>query len=378
MVAVELSSASGEKLQIANGKTAIINLPIASSLLSSAPATIPLWYFDETKGFWKEEGVATKQGNSYVGVVSHFSFWNCDAPFPLVNFEAGFKNQNGDPLLNGKVVISRTENKTSISATDITDEYGKVSGKIPANSNLFIEVYNRCGDLVYSKNFSTTTSTVNMGVLTINSGSANVLITGTVTGCNNAVVTNGFVHIAIGNIGYRAEINNGSFSATLNVCSAGAYNAKIMGFDIANNKQSDTITLSVNTTNPSSVQINTCALAIERFVNFKLNGTDYSIVAPADSVVYFVQGPTAMIQAYSPNSTKKVNITLPVITGTGIVPITDIYTTLPSGFYTGSNINSMSITEFSTHIAGNLSGLMKQDSTSSTTYPITLSFRVKR
>ena len=41
---------------------------------------MPLWYFDEQKGMWVEEGVATKQGNQYVGTVNHFTDWNCDIP----------------------------------------------------------------------------------------------------------------------------------------------------------------------------------------------------------------------------------------------------------------------------------------------------------
>ena len=74
MIAVELEGSSGEKLNLATGKTATITMAIPVSLQASAPATIPLWFFDETKGLWKEEGSATKQGNSYVGTVSHFFF----------------------------------------------------------------------------------------------------------------------------------------------------------------------------------------------------------------------------------------------------------------------------------------------------------------
>lgn len=56
MVAVEITGANGEALQLANGKTASISFSIAPSLLSFAPARIPLWYFDENTGLWKEEG----------------------------------------------------------------------------------------------------------------------------------------------------------------------------------------------------------------------------------------------------------------------------------------------------------------------------------
>ena len=52
MAAVELTGASGELLQIATGKKATITLPIPASLTASAPASIPLWYFDETNGLW--------------------------------------------------------------------------------------------------------------------------------------------------------------------------------------------------------------------------------------------------------------------------------------------------------------------------------------
>ncbi len=76
MMAVILESPSGEKLQIATGKTATLTTAIPASLAASAPASIALWYVDEQTGIWKEEGTATKNGNVYVGEVKHFSFWN--------------------------------------------------------------------------------------------------------------------------------------------------------------------------------------------------------------------------------------------------------------------------------------------------------------
>ena len=50
MLAVELESSAGEKLQIASGKTATLTTAIPASLQSSAPATISLWYVDEQTG----------------------------------------------------------------------------------------------------------------------------------------------------------------------------------------------------------------------------------------------------------------------------------------------------------------------------------------
>ncbi|HUP10993.1 MAG TPA: carboxypeptidase-like regulatory domain-containing protein, partial [Niastella sp.] len=131
MMAIELTGAGGEKLQLAAGKTATLTFPIPAELLKDAPNTIPLWSFNDTTGLWKEEGSATKQGNNYVGTVSHFSFWNCDYPYSVVNFKALVKDQNGNIFANGRVVMGVTTDKYTSYSTGITDSTGWVGGLIP-------------------------------------------------------------------------------------------------------------------------------------------------------------------------------------------------------------------------------------------------------
>ena len=77
-VSVSLWDMGGKPLNIAKGKSALIRLPIDGDLLGGSPPTIKLWSFDENKGVWIEEGVATKNGNAYVGKVTHFSAVNMD------------------------------------------------------------------------------------------------------------------------------------------------------------------------------------------------------------------------------------------------------------------------------------------------------------
>ena len=60
MLAVTLESSAGEKLQIAANNTATLTIPIPTSISSSAPATISLWYVDEQTGIWKEQGLPKK------------------------------------------------------------------------------------------------------------------------------------------------------------------------------------------------------------------------------------------------------------------------------------------------------------------------------
>jgi hypothetical protein len=77
-VSVSLRDMGGKPLNIAKGKSALIRLPIDGNLLGGSPPTIKLWSFDENKGVWIEEGVATKSGNAYIGKVTHFSAVNMD------------------------------------------------------------------------------------------------------------------------------------------------------------------------------------------------------------------------------------------------------------------------------------------------------------
>lgn len=75
---IELEDGAGNPLQLADGGMAQLTFPIPASTQGNAPNTIPLWYFDETTGYWQEEGSATLQGTNYVGEVAHFTLWNCD------------------------------------------------------------------------------------------------------------------------------------------------------------------------------------------------------------------------------------------------------------------------------------------------------------
>jgi hypothetical protein len=104
-IIVELLNGS-EKLQLAAGRTAGISLPIPAAMLASAPSTIPLWYFDETKGSWIEEGAATKTGTAYVGSVKHFTPWNCDKPvyIPPTFIQGHVYDKWGSPINNARIL----------------------------------------------------------------------------------------------------------------------------------------------------------------------------------------------------------------------------------------------------------------------------------
>ncbi|MET0465038.1 MAG: astroprincin family protein [Chitinophagaceae bacterium] len=82
---LDLLDNNGNKLTIKTGSQVTVSLPVPKSLQPKASATIPMWYFDETKGIWTEEGTGNYQNGKYVGKVSHFSVWNYDHFFDFMN-----------------------------------------------------------------------------------------------------------------------------------------------------------------------------------------------------------------------------------------------------------------------------------------------------
>ena len=127
MIGIELKDNNGNALQLAPGITATIQLPIASTQLASAPTTIPLWYFDETKNLWIEDGLANKVGNNYVGEVEHFSWWNYDQPGQPATIEGYVVDCDGNPLQNA--VIFNDNNGYLY-----TNQNGYYSGQIVSGS----------------------------------------------------------------------------------------------------------------------------------------------------------------------------------------------------------------------------------------------------
>lgn len=289
MMAVELSTPGGQQLQLAAGKKATMRFQIPAAILSQAPATIPLWSFDQAKGLWKEEGSAAKQGNEYVGEVSHFSFWNCDYPFPLVNFQATIKDQNGAPIPHALVVIKKTGDGSS--GAGYTDSSGVVCGKVPANQPLELKVYNRCGGVIFTQNIGPFSSNTNLGILTVNvPAQAVVTISGTAVDCGSGPVTNGYVNVYLEGMNYRTSISNGSFSLTITRCTNATVQAQVLAVDVAAGQQGATTTFNVSSGPLNTGQLTACGVSSTQFINYTLNATNFGFMSPPDSVMFFRNG----------------------------------------------------------------------------------------
>ena len=295
MVAVELKGDQGQSLQIASGKKATLTFPIPSSLSTTAPASIPLWYFDESNGLWKEEGSATKVGNNYVGDVSHFSFWNCDVPSNFVQFNCTLLNEDGLPIPFTWVKITNVNNPQSY-RYGLTDSSGFVAGAVPNNANLKLEVFTQidCGTAAFTQTFSTTSSNLSLGNLTIpNTTTQTANVSGTVTDCNNAAVSNGYIIMLKNNQYYRYNLSStGAYNFSNLLCNGNSESVTFIAEDNSSNQQSSPFSYTLNTGNNTVPNIQACGTTTEQFINLNINGIDYNYSSPVDSFSFFINTQT--------------------------------------------------------------------------------------
>ncbi|MFK8007290.1 MAG: hypothetical protein AB8H03_13010 [Saprospiraceae bacterium] len=186
MINVELEGSAGEKLQIS--QAASLTVPVPNLLSSDAPNTIPLWHFDTESGLWEEEGEATLQGNEYVGEVSHFSWWNCDDNIETVFLQGQVNILNGPATIDVRIV-----RPDGTSCTVTTSGSGNISGHIPKNELLTLELIDVCGDIVYSEDIGPfNLDNINFVITVDLSNLELVTFSGAALNCNGQPVTNGY------------------------------------------------------------------------------------------------------------------------------------------------------------------------------------------
>lgn len=308
MVNVELRGSAGEKLQISN--TAQIEFPITSTQQASAPATIPLWHFDETLGYWKEEGSATKSGTKYIGSVKHFSWWNVDIALQAVLLKFKIVDGSGNPLPNIRTTLSDSYPVN-------TNSNGEVSGLVPANMSLVLKIYstNSCATLLSTQTigpFTTDTTLPNITVTSTSSGTQFKTINGTLKKCNNADVTNGYVALTYDFKTYISTVTNGTFSFNIITC-ASSNSFTIRGEDLDNSQNSGTISSNLNTPVVNIGNLNAC-------------------LTTPESIIYTIDGAAPIL--ITSNITANISGNVLNISGGTLNPLSIIGNSIAAGTYT--------------------------------------------
>lgn len=284
MVAVEMRSSTGDLLQVKSGSNVEIRMGIPARMVSKAPSTIPMWYFDEETGFWKEQGQATLDGNTYVAQVGHFSYWNYDAWFPAVKWGATFVYADGSPASQVQVCISIISLATTKCA--YTNEAGVVCGLVAANELLLMEVQTPCGETILSQQIGPFSDSTMTGPYTIPSASLELTsISGTAVNCDGDPVTNGYAQIRINDVNYYRVTDPVTGAFDLTVINCNESDATIKAVDVTATKQSLSQTFAyAPVINAGTI---TVCEAINEFIDIEVTGY-------AEHVVFLL--PTVSIQ----------------------------------------------------------------------------------
>ena len=247
MLAVELKGASGEKLQLAEGTTAQIELPV-SNIATNAPQTIPLWHFDEVNGYWKEEGFATLTNGKYVGEVSHFSFWNCDVQLPLVQLCINVVDPSGNPIGNQFFMLNRTSTPSGwgANAYSWTNENGYACGQVPIDEELnFIMEVTNCNTLfeVIIGSFSSDTTIT----VVVDANYTVIQLTGMFNDCNGNPISDGYIQFNHNNIVQYIAVTNGVIDHSYSYCGSVGDDYTAQGIDMGGQQTTTVISGTLST-----------------------------------------------------------------------------------------------------------------------------------
>lgn len=300
MVVAELQDLNGNPLNILKGKTATIGIPVPTSQLANAPAEIPLWSYYEDYGVWAEEGKATLQNGFYVGEVSHFSFWNYDYPYPVVDFTATFVDENGYPLVDYWVTLAPSN---GWAGSGYTDSNGTTSGKVPKDEAFTLNVLDQCGNVIYSAPVGPFTDDVDLGQIVVPSSTLNTTtLTGQLVDCNNLPIVNGLAIIQFDGQTVYEYTTTGSFDVSFSTCSSSS-NITVTAVDLDALLQSTPVTVSAgSTTNLGPISV--CGARLENFIRVTVDGVTaiYTVAVATQNSSLFNN--RTMILALGMNSLK--------------------------------------------------------------------------
>lgn len=264
MMKVLVETPNGQPLQIQ--KETELTMPIPSDRVATAPMSIPLWYIDPVTSLWREEGVALRNGDQYVGQVAHFSWWNCDLPVEQIKIKGKIAINSAPPFLKVKVKTNGWEITTTVGTS------GEFQGPVPANQIITLEVFDECSVVVYNGSYGPFTVDTDLGAINVTSSANFIQVSGTLLNCNDNPVANGYVVIranATFNFPIAVDPVSGAFEGTVSNCTQD--DLQLIGYDLNALKASEPILKSYSPTIDFGIVI-ACDVALEFGLTLEYNG----------------------------------------------------------------------------------------------------------
>ncbi len=367
MIAVELESPDGVALQLAENARAMLKFPVPGSL--NPPNSIALWSFDESDVIWVQEGAANLVDGSYLAEVSHFSFWNCDAPFPLVNIEGRIINGE-NPVSNFPITIKVDD---LISGYGYTDSEGFFRGKIPKGENL-VMILRHCGQTITTHELGPFEEDANVGDIEVELQNFVTVVKGKMVGCNFESLQSAYgllrsgeeVQQVITPIANGTEAD-GTFSIVVAGCQNGNYSVQFI--DPENIKSTGVIDISPDSEVNDLMDVRICD-DLDEFIQFSVDGELASLITSAD--VYFSNDEKLIIRGGIEGDFESFDMDVFASSKGNYNPSSMLIqgTTVPSnpelGMRCGDHINNafgcdqfeMTIISFNEYVSGTFSGTL--------------------
>ncbi len=285
MVVVEIRDANGNDIQLANDtldsnvlpKLATIEFPLPQELKENAAETIKTWSFDEDRAYWKEEGLAKLVGDTYVAEVSHFSFWNCDAPFPIIHVTGRLATKDGINLSGVKICITDLDRANTRSGW--TSANGRFSGKVPKDTPLKLIAKDECNGTIYASEIGPLSDDTDLGDIIVET--ENFLeVTGRLI-CDGQPASNGYALLSFTTgVQFVAEVNDeGLFEFNLPFCDEGK--VSVLGYNTETNSKSEWQIFTDFELSLSTGDIEICEGDLDEYIKYKMNsGVELFLVTP--------------------------------------------------------------------------------------------------
>lgn len=137
---------NGESLDLKAGQAARVSIPLADEIDSAdAPATIPMFYWSDERGYWIEEGRATldRGDGTYRGSIRRLATWNADKSYPSLLITGCVEDREGNSVPFAKVTA---EGRDYIGRSSVTtDSNGRFAVPVRPNSEVLISAMSASG-----------------------------------------------------------------------------------------------------------------------------------------------------------------------------------------------------------------------------------------
>lgn len=190
---------------------------------------------------------------------------------------------NSQPLNNVQVRIKRPNGSYGAGWTNAE---GGLCGKVPKDEALILQIMDQCNSVVYSQNIGPFSGDASLGSISASIPPTNTLtITGTVTNCAGANVTNGAAVIYTGGVySFTVPVVNGTFSHTIIRCNTGTLNFSVMGIDYVVQQQGNPVGGSGTTGTVNIGTVQACGTSSAQFVEILIAGNPLNFTTPPDFI----------------------------------------------------------------------------------------------